>query len=417
VSFRNLRKLALTGFAALSLAYFGCGSDDGGQGSAGGGGTSASGGGGSGGTSTGGTDTGGAGGTGSIAFGGAAGGGGTGAGPDACASTIVASKLVPANLLFVIDRSGSMNCNLPSDGQSTANCEAFPAPLDNSKPTKWDLTKTALKSAVSDLETSGNVSAGLVVFPRPNTECQVTDVPDVDVAPLTTAQNTAIASYLDGVVPKGKTPLAGATTLAYQHLYNLLTDKTNPITGNLFVVLLTDGFETCAESEIPTLLNTNMPNAKLINVRTFVIGVPGSEDGRSLLSEMAYQGDTAKSTTCTHSQTVPPTSTGDCHFDMTTSPNFSQDLKNALAQISGTVLSCEIDVPAAPPGKKINYNNVQVEVNQSPVAQTTSDCSTSDGWQFSTDKSKIYLCGTACDNAKKPNAQIALDLGCLSDVR
>jgi len=424
VQLRRLPQLALTASMALALAYTGCGSDSGGgtagaAGSGNGTGTGGSGTGGGGGINIGGSNTGGGGG---INVGGSGAGSG-GSQQDACASTVVQGDLVPANLLFVIDRSGSMNCNLPADGQPSTQCESFPAPIDNTKPTKWALTKAALDQAIDDLVLAGNTNAGMVVFPRPASDCNVTQTPDVDIKTLDSTQGGALKAFLATVQPKGKTPLAGATILSYAHLYELL--KAGTISGNLFVVLLTDGYETCAPLELPKLLTAGcapgsstpcVQAAKSVNIRTFTIGVPGSENSRALLSQVAWEGGTAKSATCTHAAT--PADQGDCHFDMTKSTNFGADLKTALAAISGTVLSCEIDVPKPPPGKKINANDVKVKVSGTEVAQDSSTtCDKANGWQFSTDKSKIFLCGTACDDAKKPNAKIELDLGCLQDIR
>jgi hypothetical protein len=424
VNLRPLRSFALSSSLVLGLAFVGCGSDDTGGGTAGGGGTGTggSGTGGGGGSGTGGIAIGGGGsGTGGLAFGG--GGGSGGSQGDACASTVVQSDLVPANLLFVIDRSGSMNCNLPSDGQPSAQCENFPAPINTAKPTKWELTKTALDQAIDDLVLAGNTNAGLVMFPRPASDCNVTQTPDVDIKTLDSTQGAAMKTFLGTVTPKGKTPLAGATILSYAHLYDLL--KQGSVNGNVFVVLLTDGYETCATAELPKLLTAGcgpgsstpcVQSALSVNIRTFTIGVPGSENSRALLSQVAWEGGTAKATTCTHNPT--PNDVGDCHFDMTKSTNFGADLKAALQQISGTVLSCEINVPAAPPGKKINTNDVKVKVSGSEVAQDSSTtCDKANGWQFSADKKKIFLCGTACDDAKKPSATIELDLGCLQDIR
>ncbi|MBK7582216.1 MAG: VWA domain-containing protein [Myxococcales bacterium] len=424
---RQYRRFALSFSITLALTYVGCSSDSEGGGTAGGGGAgNSSGTGGAGGGTGGSTAGGGSGNTGGgISFGGSGGSNTGGAQGDACASTVVNSDLVPANLLLVIDRSGSMNCNLPSDGQASTQCENFPAPIDTTKPTKWALTKTALEQAIDDMALAGTTSAGMVVFPRPASDCNVTQTPDVPIQPLVVQQVTDLKNFLGGVTPKGKTPLAGATILSYAHLYDLL--KSGTLTGNLFVVLLTDGFETCAPGELPKLLTTacdpNAPGslpcvqtAQLVNIRTFVIGVPGSENGRALLSQIAYEGGTAKTATCTHNAT--PNDAGDCHFDMTKSANFSADLKAALQQISGTVLSCEVAVPKAPPGKKINANDVKVKVTGTEVPQDNSaTCDKANGWQFSADKSKIFLCGSACDDAKKPNAKIELDLGCLQDIR
>src|SRR5262245_31052761 len=43
----------------------------------------------------------------------------------ACAATTVAARRAPANILFIVDRSGSMNCN-PPPTQTSAQCEQFP---------------------------------------------------------------------------------------------------------------------------------------------------------------------------------------------------------------------------------------------------------------------------------------------------
>jgi hypothetical protein len=344
---------------------------------------------------------------------GSSGGSAGGSAGDSCASTEVTSTLTPANLYFVIDRSGSMNCNLPSDGQPSSQCEAFPGPI-NGNPTKWELTEAALNTAIDDLEVAGNISAGMVVFPRPNSDCAVTQTPDVAIATLNLAQNNALSNFLSQVDPKGKTPLAGALILSYAHLYDQI--KAGALKGNVFVVLLTDGFETCKPSELPKLLGADMDSAEALNIRTFVIGVPGSEDGRATLSQMAWEGNTAKSPTCTHNPT--PANVGNCHFDMTTSANFGQDLQAALAQISGTVLSCELAMPTAPAGKKIDEESVKVIVSGTEITKEEGvPCDNANGWQFSPDKTKVLLCGTACESAKQPSASIKIDLGCLSDIR
>ncbi len=405
MSVRVRRSLGLA--AMLGLAYVGCGGDDsGGSAFNGDGGSSGSGKGGTGGSAAG-INVGGS----ANSDGGGVGGGGTGGGAgDACASTVVGSELIPAQLLFVVDRSGSMNCNLPSDGQTTAECEVTPAPEFPSLPTKWELTRDALKTALDDLQTAGNVSVGMVTFPIPTTDCVPTNTPDVGILALDATQNASLHTFLDGVQPKGLTPLAGATILAYQHLNSIKKAGTN-----YFVVLITDGFETCKTSVIPQLLGQDVPNALGINIRTFVIGVPGSEDGRALLSQIAYLGGTPQTPTCTHAAT--PADVGDCHFDMTTSTNLSQDLQNALAVISGQALSCELDVPTAPPGKSIDYNSVKVKNNGTDVPKDDSGpCTSTNGWQFSADKKKIYLCGTACDDAKKPGVTLSLDLGCVGFI-
>src|SRR4051812_18188539 len=107
---------ALLAFVALSMAVPGCGSDDSGDAEAeqlghGAGGASGAGGGG--------LD----GGLFETGLGDASlGGDGQGL-ADACAAAHETATRIPANILFVIDRSGSMNCN-PPPLQTTAECEA-----------------------------------------------------------------------------------------------------------------------------------------------------------------------------------------------------------------------------------------------------------------------------------------------------
>jgi hypothetical protein len=404
----RLTAAALTCASFVALVHSGCGGDDGKEGST--------------------IDTGG-----SAGYGAATGSGGSGAGiqtdgsaasssggsaaspnEDACASVEVAGTLVPSHLLFVVDRSGSMNCNLPSDGQTTAECEAKPAPEFPGLPSKWDLTRDALKTALDALSTAGNVGAGMVAFPIPASNCGVSTAPDVALQTLDSTQNAVMHSFLDGISPKGNTPLAGATILGYAYLFDQLKQKT--LSGNLFLVLITDGFETCKASEISKLLSADVPNALLVNIRTFVIGVPGSEDGRALLSQMAFNGGTPGAPGCVHDAS--PQNVGDCHFDMTTTANLAQDLEAALAVIAGEALSCELDMPQPPPGAEIDYASVKVKNNGNEIPKDDSaPCGQgANGWQYNATKTKVFLCGSACDDAKKPGVKLSIDLGCVSGI-
>jgi hypothetical protein len=321
---------------------------------------------------------------------------------------VVSGDLKAANLLFVVDQSGSMNCNLPQDGQSSEDCEAMPAKLDPDLPSKWELTQVALEDAFDALQGSGvPVSVGLTMFPVDRV-CGVQDEPHVSIARLNDAHNQDIDDFLATVDPGGNTPLAGATILAYQHLSERL--RAGELTGNVFVVLLTDGFETCKEEELDKLLEQDVPNARLFDIRTFVIGAPGSEDARALLSQIAWAGGTAPSAGCDHE--AEPPDFGDCHFDMTESENFAEDLAATLEAISGTVLACELDVPTTPTGGGVDLNKVNVDINDEPYSPT--DCSEegNSGWQYTEDNTRIILCGDACDAAQEPDATVSIVLGC-----
>jgi Mg-chelatase subunit ChlD len=380
-------------------------------------GTSASGGS-AGHAATGGTSTGGSaasGGSGNQDAGGEAGERGQGGTPE-CAAETQEARLTAANLLFLIDKSGSMNCNPPEgDADVNARCAQFPIQEDPNVPSKWQVASDALGSALDSLSGLPNVSAGLTLFPVEDS-CGVSATPAVEIAKLDADQRSAIADALSGVSPSGDTPLAGATILSYQHLSEVI--RNHELGGNTFVVLLTDGAETCKESELTKLVEQDMPNARLFNIRTFVIGAPGSEAARSLLSEIAWVGGTATSDQCEHGGSKPDR--GDCHFDMTTSQDFASDLRAALEAISRTkVLACEFDVPTNPDGNDVDRDKVNVTFTpgagktESISFDPSASCDQGDGWQYNDDRSKILLCEKTCERVQAdPVGRVRIALGC-----
>lgn len=331
----------------------------------------------------------------------------------ACAASTVGAMLIPANILFVIDRSGSMNCN-PPPLQTTPQCEQNPTPKFPGQPTKWEIVRDALKTAIAAMTPTTRV--GITYFNNDDF-CGVQQTPNVPLGVLDAAQITALDMSIDGVVPKGATPIIGGTTLGYAHLY-----YDDPAPGNDFVVLLTDGAETCAPGLKDTMINQTVPDAALVNIRTFVIGAPGSEPARAFLSQIAWAGGTARVPTCTHDPS--PDDVGDCHFDMTDpNLNFAMALNDALAIISGQALTCEFDVPPAV-GGTVDYNQVNVTFTPGmggmPVKflQDNAPCNMgSNGWQYNVDKTKIVLCGNACAMVKADSGgQLSIALGCATEV-
>ncbi len=342
-----------------------------------------------------------------------------------CASTDQNAKLTPANLLFVLDRSGSMNCNAPEDDpQHDALCETQPVKRVADAPSKWEMTRDALKGALESLVGAENVSVGVTVFPRPHDtlECSVREEPDVDIKKLTAAQKEDIDTFLDGVAPAGKTPIAGASILSYKYLSDELV--AGNLKGNTFVVLLTDGAETCTDQATSDeFVETDVHNATRFNIKTFVIGAPGSAPGRSMLSEVAFNGLTPQADMCTHGGAEPDV--GDCHFDMTTSTDFEGDLAKALGKItSDKALSCVFDVPKSSGGVKVDLNKVNVTFTPSTgkavdvLKDDTEPCNDgANGWQYSADKTKLFLCGDICDDVKADDGgEVRIVLGCPTEI-
>jgi Mg-chelatase subunit ChlD len=340
---------------------------------------------------------------------------------DGCATETARSELVPSNLLFVIDRSSSMKCNPPPTTSSVV-CERDSARVDPAQPSKWEVVRKALISAIADLPTE--TRAGLSYFSNDDT-CGVYSMPSVPIAALSDTQRSAIDLSLGAVQPGGATPLAGATILAYQHLHRAALEQT--LTGNKFVVLLTDGeqSEACSDparcsgaEECTELVEAEVSKAAGpgVGIKTFVIGAPGSEPARGVLSQMAAFGGTGP-LGCSVEQ-------GTCHFDMTKRTDFGPALQEALANIAGRTLSCELPVPLSP-GNGVEPARLNVVYSpgdgRPPRVVLKDDRVACDqgayGWQYTEDATRIRLCGQACSEVRRdPKARVDVVLGCPARV-
>ena len=362
-------------------------------------------------------------GVGAISFGGAN-SGASGSGDRiedgaACAGNVVAGTRTPSIVLFVIDRSGSMTCN-PPPLQDSARCEARPEPADPNQPSKWSVVSKAIKQAIAGLPS--NATVGITFFNKDDI-CGVgmpaglgTYSADVALRTLDMAQLDAINASIDGVKPKGETPIVAASTAGYEIL------RTASVPGNKFLVLLTDGVDTCtAAADQTNFLRQTVPRAFQLGIRSFVIGAPGSEGGRGVLSQMAYNGGTATNASCDHSNVQP--TVGNCHFDMSQTTDFATALNGALDQIAAAAVSCELDMPPKPEGGAIDIARVNVDLTgpngAEPLYQDNSAACNggADGWQYNADRTKIILCGNACAKYKSRDTSVSIQLGCRGRVR
>ncbi len=331
----------------------------------------------------------------------------------ACASSNVQAPRLPANILFVVDRSGSMNCN-PPPLDTSVHCEAFPTKVDATKASKWEITRDALKQAIAAMPVQNSV--GLMYFNN-NDSCGAPSGPNLTLAPVTPAHITAVNTSLTSVTPKGSTPIVASMINGGYNYMNALAAN-----GKRFVVLLTDGKETCnADKGSVDALFSFATLAAGIDIKTFVLGAPGSEPARQMLSKLAYLGGTASSANCNYQSSDP--AVGDCHVDMTAiadgGPTFATQLNDALEKVSREALSCEFDVPKSNDGGTVDPDKVNVIYKPSngpeePVLRdSTVSCDKASGWQYNANKTKITLCGPPCDKVKSdPLATVSILLGC-----
>lgn len=330
------------------------------------------------------------------------------AGTSACLSNTFGATVQPSNLVFQLDVSGSMNCAPQDSGCGVA---------DPSPSSRWEVFKAQLITALDTLPSG--TSAALFHYPTGTgsfsgnpTGC-VPQQPDVPLAELST-NKAQISSKLAQIVPAGGTPTHDAVTAAL----NLLEQTTQP--GNRFLVLATDGQATfcagcdlfCSSDQQVTdneALVQEVAAAASSGIRTFVLGAPGSEAYKNILSRIASAGGTAAAG-CSDNGPVY------CHSDMTTAPDFGTALAAALQAIGAEALSCTYDIPPQDGTFDPGLVNVQLDAggNSTTIPQ---DPSNANGWNYSPDGTQVILHGAACDQAKAAlNGSITILYGCPTEV-
>jgi Mg-chelatase subunit ChlD len=399
------------GLAAACSSAGGAGADD----PPGGGGTSSGTPGGSGGSGGEGGEAGEGGAGGGVNLAGSTGSGGE----KACQAKETPGKRVPAALLVVLDRSGSMNDN-----------------------NKWSSAVSALNQmlATADQELGMGIlrypentnAPGCPVIPDlldPDGLCKfntctknhgcvdIKQTPHVPVAPLKTSA-AQIQSLMASTKPGGETPTLGALQVAYKYMQELQTDSER------FVLLVTDGVPTFAggpEIGCPLAgetcgtkaqLGTLTSDARKGNppVRTFVIGAPGSEGGLEILSGLALNGGTCRPGGSHSSYT--------CHYQIGAA-NFQQELAATLTQIAGSVSNCTYAVPVPSDGK-VDPDKVNVVVTTAEGETVVlKDTDQQDGWDYTDDsKTKIEIFGPQCEAINKgTSATVKIALGCKTEVK
>jgi len=316
----------------------------------------------------GGTTTGGAGGVGGgmtstdagVAGAGDGGNGGVLASADAnCGITTANLTKQPADLLLVLDRSGSMTSAM----DSTSTCALGSTTCQQ----RWATMVSGLNAVLSSA--SGDVNWGLELF-NSDGACGVPAAPVVPIAPGSSA---IIQATIAGVTPGGSTPTRLAINNAAAYL-KTLTD-----TNGKYILLATDGEPNCLNSgrdggggagaaDVPGTVAAIAAAASSFKV--YVIGI-GPEIGN--LDNFAMAGGTG-------------------HYYPALSP---QDLNAALAAIVGAVASCTFSLGNVPP----DPSNVAIEFNGDSGLRAPRDTTHTNGWDYtSAANTAIQLYGSWCDN-------------------
>ena len=296
----------------------------------------------------------------------------------ACARASDEAKLQRLDLVFMLDRSGSMG-----DGVNGIAAQ------------KWDPILSSLNAFFADGNSAG-ISASLQYFPYTNALDQCNSsayyAPAVTMSAL--PNTTAFSSSLAATSPSGDTPTLPALTGALDFAKDL---KKADAGLKAAVVLVTDGEPAGCSSSISNVSNVAGLAAK--SVPTYVIGIGANIPG---LDQIATAGGTAPATVVT---------VGD---PATTAAQF----KAALDGIRGLTVSCNFLVPAPPDGLVIDAGNVNVNYTPPGGAVTTlpysSDCSKPNGWHYDDPNMPqiVELCPSQCAMVRQNTGRIDVVFGC-----
>jgi hypothetical protein len=325
----------------------------------------------------------------------------------ACVDQFVGVTERPPVIQFVVDTSGSMNW--------VAGTEQLP---DNGERSKWEITRDALASAVANMPDAAAV--GISYYPNTGgggPECN-RPLAAAPIARLTPDHRALIERVNSAQTAQGGTPTHSAYEFGVEQL------EASTLAGSRFLVLITDGIPTFT-LECEGDGQARVDGAPLIasvderyrgeDIKTFVIGSPGSEPAREELSKMAFVGGTGAAGCSTETA-------ANCHFDMTTAEDFSAALNQALGDIAEAALGCDYAVPEPPTGRsRIDLNDVSVVVESggSPISEflrsTSSNCDS--GWQYNNDQTSIVLCSSTCDELTRlvnedPDVSVRVKFGC-----
>lgn len=296
---------------------------------------------------------------------------------------------------------------------------------------KWSVTRDALREVIATLPAT--TAVGVLYYPNMPTGPsligrELSSCVDVDarlpielLGEASSVQRQLIDDSLTRTRPNGSTP----THDAYEHaLSSGLAPSTLP--GERYLLMITDGAPTlslgCLGPGVPQSPQPTQPiideilRARLEHdIRTFLIGSPGSEDNgaggdmRPWLSNAAVLGGTATPGCSAEGPNY-------CHVDLVEVSDFATALRARLGDIAGQIVSCSFELPPPPAGETIDTS--QINVIYSPgsggeallVGQNT-DSNCTHGWHLT--GTSLQLCGLTCERVRRDSgAKLELLLGC-----
>jgi hypothetical protein len=281
-----------------------------------------------------------------------------------CGGESVEAEIEPANILLVIDKSGSMD-DTP---------EGFDV-------NKWTALYDALGEALNADTT--NVNFGLLLYPDRAIDlsctsgcCEVpagADAVNVAVAPSSSSVRDIMLT-LEDTEPGGGTPTAAALTQALEYF---TSGAGADLDGDRYVLLATDGgpncnaelgsceaatctsnmdgqcmIDNCCKAEIPNAGELCLDDAAVLaaiaalkeaGIATFVVGIPGTEAYASYLDTFAEAGG------------VPDPNAPPSYYAVAASGGVDALTDTFTAITSSLIRTCTVPLAEAPPDpEKVN---------------------------------------------------------------
>ena len=287
--------------------------------------------------------------------------GGTAATTSTCTGTVLtAATRQPADVLLVLDRSGSMNFSINAECSCDPNSNPRIVCADTTHcETRWSSLAAALDRSMS---TTTFLHWGLKLFSSPNKlQCEV--VSGVEV-PIGADSAAAIQKQIAATTPEGDTPTAFAIAAASNYL------QTVADTNSRVILLVTDGKPNCGGA-YPSVYDEDVTgtidaitSAFDAGFLVYVVGI-GTGAGADNLDAFAAAGGTGT------------------HF----SAQSTDGLTLALDSVS-KVATCTFVLDAMMP----NPDWVGVYLNKTMVPRDATN-----GWTFGATTQTILFHGSACD--------------------
>lgn len=285
---------------------------------------------------------------------------------DTCGDENAAFTHEGPNVLFILDKSGSMN-------------------EDN----KWDQATTALDNLAVTL--AGGIRVGLALFPGDGGECAEPTL----ALPMGIHTEQEIRDSYGNASPDGRTPMRLALQTAREQ--DWVSDPSDPMnaTRSKVIVLITDGMPNCldgvGDQDDPDGPVSEAGMLAALGVPVYVVGFGNGVDADNL-DAVAQAGGTDN-----------PDDPDHLYFQA----DNGQELEDALFTIGTLVAGCDLALSETPPDPARLY----VLLNGTAIPRDDPN-----GWVYQAGPNRVQLQGDACmtlQSSGSPDFQVLF--GCPAD--